>query len=80
MTIDAVRGILGWSMVINYAILLWWFLVFTLAHDWMHRFHGRWFRLSVEAFDGLHYGAMAVFKIGIMLLNLTPWLALQIVG
>ena len=80
MTIEAVRSVLAWSMVINYGILLWWFLFFMLAHDWMYHFHGKWFRISVNTFDGLHYGAMAVFKIGILLLNLTPWLALRIIG
>jgi hypothetical protein len=80
MNIETIQYILGWSTVINYGILLWWFLFFVLAHDWMYRFHGRWFRLSVETFDGLHYGAMAAFKIGILLFNLTPWLVLQIAG
>lgn len=80
MTLELIRSALAWSTVINYGILLWWFLFFTLAHDWMYRFHGKWFRLSVNTFDGLHYGAMAVFKVGILLLNLTPYLALRIVG
>jgi hypothetical protein len=66
--------------VINYGILLVWFAFFTLAHDWMYRFHGQWFHLSVEQFDMLHYGGMAIFKIGIMLFNLVPCVALWICG
>jgi hypothetical protein len=46
----------------------------------MYRLHGRWFRLSPEQFDAIHYGAMAVYKIGILLLNLVPYLALRIVA
>jgi len=61
-------------------VLLWWFLVFTLAHDWMHRFHGRWFRLPVEPFDAIHYAGMTMYKIGIILFNLIPYIALHIVG
>lgn len=80
MTIDILRELLLWSTVINYGLLLWWFLAFLLAHDWMYRFHGRWFRLSVERFDAIHYAGMAAYKIGIFLLNLVPYLALRIVA
>ena len=74
------RDVLLWCAVINYGILLVWFLLFILAHDWMHRLHGRWFRLSVEQFDALHYAGMGIFKLGIILLNLVPYIALRIVG
>ena len=66
MSIELTRSFLPWCTVINYGILLVWFLVFTLAHDWMRRFHGRWFRLSDEQFDALHYLGMSIYKIGIL--------------
>ena len=69
-----------WCTIINYAVLLLWFAVFALARDWMFRLHGRWFHLSVPQFEALHYGGMAVYKIGILLLNLVPYVALQIVA
>ncbi len=80
MTMDTVRGALLWCAVINYGILLLWFLVFVLAHDGLHRLHSRWFRLSAEHFDALHYAGMSVYKIGILLLNLVPYIALRLVG
>ena len=46
----------------------------------MHRFHGRWFRLSVEQFAMLHYVGMAIFKIGVILFNLVPYIALHVGG
>jgi hypothetical protein len=78
MTIEVMRRVLLWCTVINYGILLLWFLVFMLAHDWMHQFHGRWFDLSVDQFDMLHYAGMSVYKIGIILFNLVPYIALHI--
>ena len=78
MSIEIVRKALLWCAVINYGILLVWFLLFILAHDWMYLLHGRWFRLSVEQFDMLHYAAMAIFKVGIILLNLVPYIALHL--
>ena len=80
MNLDMARHALLWCAVINYGVLLVWFLVFLLARDWMHRLHGRWFRLSVEQFDGIHYAGMAIFKLGIILLYLVPYLALCLVG
>jgi len=80
MSIELTRNFLLWCAVINYGILLVWFLVFTLAHDWMRRFHSRWFHLSDEQFDALHYVGMSIYKIGILLLNLVPFLVLSIIG
>lgn len=74
------RDALVWCLVINYGLLLWWFLLFSIAHDWMYRFHGRWFRMSVAQFDAIHYAAMAMYKIGILLFNLVPLLALLMAG
>jgi hypothetical protein len=80
MSIEVMRSFLLWCAVINYGMLLVWFLVFVLAHDWLQRIHGRWFRLSQEQFDTLHYAGIALYKLGILLFNLVPWIALCIVS
>jgi hypothetical protein len=69
-----------WCTILNYLILLLWFAAFSLLHDWMLALHGRWFRLTAAQFDALHYGGMAVYKVGILLLNLVPYIAVQIVA
>jgi hypothetical protein len=69
-----------WCTILNYLVLLLWFAAFSLAHEWMFKLHGRWFRLTVAQFDALHYGAMAAYKVGILLLNLVPLVALHIVA
>jgi hypothetical protein len=73
--IDPERWLL-WSLALNYAVLLVWFALFAYAHEALYRLHGRWFRLSPEAFDAIHYAAMAGYKIAIIVLNLVPYLAL----
>jgi len=70
--------VLLWCLGINYGVLLVWFGVFVSAHDWMYRLHTRWFKLSVETFDALHYAGLAIYKIGIILLNLVPLIALYL--
>ncbi len=79
MTVEIIRGVLAWSAVINYALLILWFLIFSLAHDWLHRLHGKWFTISGEHFDAIHYLSMAFFKLCIFLFYLTPYLVLRIV-
>jgi len=80
MNIAVIRDALLWCAVINYGVLLVWFLFFILARDWIHQLHGHWFRLSREQFDMVHYAGMAIFKLGIILFNLAPYVALRIVG
>lgn len=80
MTVEIIRDILGWCSVINVGLLLWWLLIFTMAHDWIYKMHGKWFKLSVERFDTIHYAGMAFFKICIFLFNIVPYLAIRIVG
>lgn len=80
MTIEVARSFLLWCTVINYGILLVWFLAFVFAHQWFQDIHGRWFHLSRDQFDALHYAGMGIFKIGIMLFNLVPFVVLSILG
>ena len=75
---DAARKMLFWCGVINYGVLLLWFLVFLFAHNWIYLLHSRWFHFSVEQFDMLHYAGMSTFKLGILLLNVAPYFALHI--
>jgi len=80
MNIEALRELLLWCAIINYLILMIWFLVFKFARSVLFGIHGRWFKLSNEEFDSIHYRTMAQYKIGVLLFNLSPYLALLIVG
>lgn len=78
MDVNEIRQALLWCVVLNYAILFVWFGVFMLAHDGIYQLHSRWFKLPVERFDAIQYAGMTVYKIGIILLNLVPLLALYL--
>lgn len=80
MNMMQLSDFLLYSLLINYGILIIWFVVFVFAKDWMKRLHGQWFKLSDQQFDALHYGAMAVYKIGVLLFNLVPFIALKMLG
>lgn len=66
------------AALLNYGLLLLWFLLFTVTRDWMRRFHGRWFRLSEPTFDALHYAGMGLYKLAIAFFLLIPWLVLRL--
>lgn len=76
MSAIELRTALLWCVGLNYLVLIVWFAAFVFAHDLMYRIHSRWFKLSVETFDALHYGGMAVYKVGILLFCLVPLAAL----
>ena len=61
MNAEHIRTFLGWCCVLDFGILMVWFLAFTVTHDQLHALHGKWFRLSEETFDAIHYAGMAVF-------------------
>ena len=79
MNPDIIKVLLLYSLVFNYVMLLIWFSVFSFSHDWLYRLHSRWFRISVESFDAIHYAGMAVYKIGLILFNIAPLVALWLV-
>ncbi|MFA9479630.1 DUF6868 family protein [Phycisphaerales bacterium AB-hyl4] len=80
MDIEVVRHVLIWSFVINVGILMLWFGIFWGAREWLYGMHGRWFRLSPERFDFAHYLGMSIYKVGNILFNFVPWIALHIVA
>ncbi len=80
MTLEIIRSVLGWCTIMNGAVMLVWALFFVCAHEWAHRMHGKFFSLSKETFDAMHYAGMGIFKMVVIVFNLVPYLALRIVG
>jgi hypothetical protein len=79
MNIETLRHFLLWCTVINYATLVLWMALSVLGHGWMHRFYGRLFRVSAERFDTINLAGIILYKLGIVLFNLVPLIALYLV-
>ena len=79
MIVDQIKEVLLWCFIINTGMLLWWFLFIVLARNWVYRMHTKWFKISEERFDEIHYAGMAFLKICIFVLYLVPYIALCIV-
>lgn len=76
MSVEMLRDLLGWSALVNYLVLLWWFVAFVYAHDLVYRIHTRWFTPTPEQFDAIHYGGIGLYKLLVFVFNLVPFLVL----
>ena len=80
MTTQELQEFLMWCSILNSGLLMSWFLIITMAGGWVHRIHGRWFNLSRERFDAIHYQQIGNFKVVIMVFNVTPYVALLLIS
>lgn len=80
MSLELLKCFFGWCSIINIGLLLWWFLVIILAHDFIYRMHTKWFKISAEKFDAIHYNGIIIFKLFVMIFNVIPYFALLIIS
>ena len=79
MTVDNVIAVLGWCMVINFGLLLFWLLAIMLMPNLVYRTQGLVTSMSREDLDRTMYHLMGQFKFAVIILNLAPYIALRIV-
>lgn len=80
MDLETIRAVLGWASLLNMGLLLFWFGMFMIAHDTIQSVHGKWFNISPERMDAIHYTLMGFYELTIFVVLLGPYLALRIVG
>jgi hypothetical protein len=78
MNIDQVRGMLLWSAVINYGLLVFWAGLYFFASGLLHRL-ARWWRLTPEQFDAFQFGGILLYKMGIWMFFIIPCIALYMI-
>jgi hypothetical protein len=79
MSLDAARSFFLWCSIINYGSLLLWFGLAWAGRDWLYRLWSRWFPLPREQFDVLNLAGMILYKIGVLLFNIVPCIALYLI-
>ncbi len=77
MDLAALRSFLGWASVLNFLFLSLWFLLFSGAGGFLFRLHSRWFNLTRETFNAIHYAGMAACKIATWMFFFIPYLILR---
>lgn len=78
MNFQRVRSVLLWSTIINFGLLAVWGVAYLLGRDWMYWAMG-WSRLSAEQMDVLQVAGMMLYKMGVFLFNVVPYVAMRIV-
>ena len=68
-----------WCLLLGFALLLLWFLLFLLGGDFAYGIHGDMFDLTKHEFDVMNYHGMALLKMTIFVFFLIPWIATRIV-
>ncbi|MDO5505325.1 MAG: hypothetical protein Q4F49_03400 [Pseudoxanthomonas suwonensis] len=80
LTLETLRSTLGWTAVINLALLSVVFFFWLAMRRTIHVLHRRWFDLEPAQIDGIVYAVMAGYKLGNLLLFVAPWMALHLLG
>jgi len=78
MNIQTLQSFLLWSAIINYGILILWFLLFKFGRGWFYPLSNWICQLSENEFNKLNYLGLMFFKLGNILLFLVPYVALRI--
>lgn len=79
MNLEILQSVLGWCVVMNMGLLFIWFLIVTVAGDFIYKFHSRWYPMSRETFSAIHYTGIAYSKMLVFVFNVVPYIALLIV-
>lgn len=79
MTIETARSFFLWCSIINYGLLLLWSLLTIFWRSGLYRLWRLFLPLSSEQFDIINVGGMSLYKIGIILFNIVPCIALYLV-
>ena len=78
MTVEQLQAFLLWVGALNYALLLSGVLAWMVAGDRLYRMHTRFFAIGKAEANAAVYLILGLYKAGIWLLFLIPWLALRL--
>ena len=80
MNLIQLQQFLLWCTMINYALLILWWIILLLPHKWIYNLSGRPLKLTSEEFDKCNFTGIVFYKLGIILLFLVPYIAVRIVA
>lgn len=80
MDIQTLTAFFMWSTMINGGILILWTVLSAFAPNLVYRTQSILFPLPRETFDLVIYAFLGLFKIFFLVFNITPYLALLIIG
>lgn len=80
MALEQIQTFLGWSTLINMGVMVFSALILLIFRAPLKKFHSTLYGIKGEDLDLIYFRFLAQYKIGILLLNLVPYIALCIVS
>ena len=80
MNVFQLQQLFLWCTVINYVLLMLWWLMFILPHTWIYNVSGKPFKMSPDEFDKYNLAGIGLYKLAIILFCLVPAIALRLIG
>ena len=77
MTVEFLTQFFGWMTLINIALLVFSSVFMMLFKNWGTSLHARMFGIEPERLVEVWYSYLGSFKIAVIVLNITPYLALR---
>lgn len=74
------RSVLGWSVVINFVLLLFFSFVLLLGKEMVYAIWSNFFAISFETYDILMISFISLWKIVVIVFLLIPYIAIGIVN
>ena len=80
MDIQTLTSFFMWCTIINLCVYLLWLTFLILTPDLVYNIQSKCFPLSRETFNTVIYSFLGVFKLLFLIFNVTPYIALLIIG
>ena len=80
MTIEALTELLGWASVVNITILLLSTIALIAMRGAITGIHSKLFGLDEKDLGRAYFQYLAQYKIAIIVLNISPYIALKVMG
>lgn len=80
MNIQTLTDFFMWCTILNGGILTMWTVFCIFTPDLVYRLQNRFFPMPRETFNAIIYSFIGLFKIFFLVFNVTPYIALLIIG
>jgi hypothetical protein len=80
MDIQTLQSFFMWCTVLNLGILIIAGLFLAIGSDFVYWVKSRFFTIPREQFDVVIYCWVAFYKMIVIVFNVVPWIALEIIG
>ena len=78
ITIESLTQFFGWCSVINIALLTFTTLIILILRGPILTIHSKLFNIKEDKLQLLYIQFIALYKIAIIMLNVTPYIALKL--